>query len=155
MSKLEISCDWCGKKIWRYPSQIKAHNFCSRKCLGEFSSKSKNAEGYKYRDFSKNSQRFAVMNKNRRGTHMDIKTKSKLRQARLGTGAGITYSKYLGVHEHRIVAERMLGRPLLPGEVVHHIDGDKRNNSPGNLMIFTSQKEHAAYHAAMKRGDAL
>lgn len=35
-----------------------------------------------------------------------------------------------------MVAERMLGRKLKPGEVVHHIDGNKRNNAPENLMVF-------------------
>lgn len=49
-------------------------------------------------------------------------------------------------HEHRLVAEQKLGRPLRPGEVVHHIDGDSRNNAPGNLEVLASQAEHARLH---------
>ncbi|MBR0160021.1 MAG: HNH endonuclease [Oscillospiraceae bacterium] len=59
-----------------------------------------------------------------------------------------TYRKYHGKHEHRAVAEQTLGRPLRPGEVVHHINGDKHDNRPENLMVFSSQQEHVAYHIA-------
>lgn len=39
--------------------------------------------------------------------------------------------------EHRIVMEWHLGRKLLPTERVHHIDGNKLNNDPSNLEIWT------------------
>jgi hypothetical protein len=52
---------------------------------------------------------------------------------------------------HREVAASMLGRPLLQSEVVHHIDGNPSNNDPGNLIVFASQAEHAAHHAALRR----
>lgn len=45
------------------------------------------------------------------------------------------------VYEHRLVAEEILNRPLLEGEVVHHRDGNKQNNSPENLDIL-SKSEH-------------
>src|SRR5580765_806847 len=38
--------------------------------------------------------------------------------------------------EHRYVMEQKIGRYLLPGENVHHIDGDKLNNSPENLELW-------------------
>ena len=77
---------------------------------------------------------------------MTPETRMKLREAHLNTGEGKSYEKFMGRHTHRIVAEQMLGRPLRPGEVVHHIDEDKRNNSPENLMVFSTQAEHAAWH---------
>lgn len=43
---------------------------------------------------------------------------------------------------HRIVAHETLGRALLPGEVVDHIDGNIANNSPENLRVFASNGEH-------------
>ena len=39
------------------------------------------------------------------------------------------------VLEHRLVMSGVLGRFLTPDETVHHIDGDKANNSPDNLQL--------------------
>lgn len=49
------------------------------------------------------------------------------------------------VLEHRLVVEREIGRLLRPDEVVHHVNGDKRDNRPGNLRVM-SQSEHARIH---------
>lgn len=61
-----------------------------------------------------------------------------------GTGTK-TYVKENGRHQHRVVMERELGRKLRKGEIVHHIDHNKKNNSPSNLMVMT-QAEHARLH---------
>lgn len=57
-----------------------------------------------------------------------------------------TYPKQGAVHKHRIVAEQILGRPLLPEEVVHHIDLNKANYEPSNLAVFPDQSTHARCH---------
>ena len=62
-----------------------------------------------------------------------------------GRGEGRTYRKRGGKHEHRAAAEKKIGRSLLPGEVVHHIDGDHLNNDPDNLAVIT-QSEHMRLH---------
>lgn len=54
------------------------------------------------------------------------------------------------VLEHILVKEREIGRPITRAEEVHHLDGDKANNDPKNLILL-SQSDHARLHAWMQR----
>ena len=66
---------------------------------------------------------------------------------RIYVGEDYPYSKpYSGsVFEHVYIMEHHLNRPLKKGEVVHHIVGDKGNNSLDNLDVMTF-KEHNKCH---------
>ena len=49
--------------------------------------------------------------------------------------------------QHRIIAEQMIGRPLTSDEVVHHINGDKKDNRPENLQVML-KSEHMSMHSS-------
>lgn len=52
------------------------------------------------------------------------------------------------VAEHRLLMSEKIGRPLAPGEVVHHRDGNPENNDLANLELFLTNGAHLAAELA-------
>ena len=128
-------CGICGKEVTRVASIMLEHVFCSRKCTSVFTS-----------------QRMTDMNIELNPYRMTDSTRTKIKIAQtMPDSERVSYAKHYGKHLHRVVAEEMLGRPLVKGEVVHHIDENKQNNDPSNLMVFPSQADHARHHLAERR----
>lgn len=133
--KTILVCENCGKQFERYLCQIKpniTHFFCCRACAKQHLS-----------------TKMTKMNEELNPTRMDnFNTRLAVREGHLrnNTGKEHSYPKIMGIHAHRILAEEILGRPLRKGEIVHHKDGNRRNNSLDNLEVFSSQAEHIKQH---------
>ena len=70
---------------------------------------------------------------------------SKSYKQRLDPETGEAY------YEHRPIAAWAIGRPLRPREVVHHINGDRTDNHPANLLVCSSQRAHMLIHQYERR----
>lgn len=120
-------CKNCKTEFETYKSPSRENpKFCSIKCIGE-SQKGKNNPAYnggKYFDSNGYVVLFMPNHPNK----------------------GVKNT----VLEHRFIMECKLGRYLTKEECVHHIDFDKKNNDPSNLMLFKNNSEHIKYHNKLK-----
>lgn len=52
---------------------------------------------------------------------------------------------------HRLVMSDHLGRPLAHNEVVHHLNGDRADNSLENLVLMTRSDHHSHHHKGVSK----
>lgn len=50
------------------------------------------------------------------------------------------------VYEHIVVAEEFMGRPLRETEEVHHLNFDRSNNDPRNLLVLEKSQHTKLHH---------
>ncbi|MDA3909018.1 MAG: HNH endonuclease, partial [Sulfurimonas sp.] len=121
-------CENCSKEFETYKSPSRdTPKFCSLKCIGE-AQKGENNPAYNGGKYECNGYYAIFMPSHPNRSEKNI------------------------VLEHRFVMECKIGIYLTSDEVVHHIDFNKLNNEPDNLMLFPNQSEHIKFHIELKKG---
>jgi hypothetical protein len=64
------------------------------------------------------------------------------------------YKYFNDRQEHILIAEKAFGKKLPKGAVVHHIDGNRLNNSKDNLLVCQDQAYHMLIHQRQRAYDA-
>lgn len=166
-------CKTCNKEFVELPSKYATGDFCSKFCAHSFSSKSVNngeLKDAKCIDCNKDIQikkraslktctcddcgKIRVKQRALKSYYKCNPDKIKKVKSDVVSKGDYNYmivkghpncNKHNYVLEHRIVMEAHLGRLLTKDEVVHHINGNKKDNRIENLEVMNS-REHLSRH---------
>lgn len=125
-----LICNVCKKefKISKYEYKRGQGIYCSRECSGigrtglhKYNCLSKHGNWKGGILISSNGYRLIKMN----GHHL------------------ANHSGY--VLEHRLIAEKIIGRKLMKHEQIHHVNGNRLDNRPENILVLTIN-EHSKLH---------
>lgn len=175
---IEKICPICNNKFSIFPYRIKTAEFCSYKCMGiskrckSISADTQFKEGHtswnkgkkidrtkypKYGNFKKHSQYSKdQMSKNKKGKKMGDKhpnwnggeiIQQGYRWVKLPNHPNRNKNGY--VAKHYLVMEEKLGFYPKSGQI-HHIDNNKLNNSPENLVHFETISSHCKCHRQLE-----
>lgn len=157
MTKPNCVCPICGTKFHIKPSQLKKskNNYCSKEC--HYIAKQKYMKGNKNHQYGLKGDLNDSWTSDERISVYGYKLIRKLNHPFRNCDDF--------VFEHRLVAEQYYltdynsieidGKKYLKREYdVHHIDFDKLNNSPENLIVLT-RSEHQKLHQMIKKKDKI
>ena len=180
------TCPQCGKKFYRHPSEIARGRitYCSKPCMVAYIKEHGRPDKKVARKVCKHcGKEFTIPNcwlkkfKNAgqycsRDCYNEFQREQGgafggSKRAAWGEGQGVFTDSHGYVHEydpqrqkyirqHRLVMERMLGRPLEKWESVHHRNGKRAENGPENLELvignhFSGKRVRDVYARDLER----
>lgn len=116
---VELSCQWCDKRVYVPKWRINRFRFCSTKCLGDWTGTQPNKGRFK------KGERLGKEHPNYKGGSISH------------AGYKLVCISGEQLYEHRVVMEKHLGRKLKSSENVHHINHIKTDNRIENLELHT------------------
>lgn len=171
---IEKNCLICGTKFFTHPCKIKdgKGKYCSKSCYYESLKGGKHTEEHKKKISESNkgstnwkkriNYKHSEETKRKIGKANSIALKGKYtgNKSMRWNGGKVIVHGYIFIHtpnhpfvtnrgyvrEHRLIAEKCLGRYLEPKEVIHHINEIKDDNRPENLYLFATTGKHTKFH---------
>jgi endogenous inhibitor of DNA gyrase (YacG/DUF329 family) len=148
MPRITITCEICGDKKEKWPSQIRegsAGPFCGKSCARTYLNMVDNPS--KHRDISGDKNPMygrsqTAWNKGIRGEHAH-NWRGGIHKRTDGYVRINVDGKRKLMHRHLLEESGV----KLEGKVVHHKDHNPSNNELSNLMVFDNQSEHVKYEA--------
>lgn len=159
---LDLTCEHCGARFQRFKGNESPRAFCSQKC---YLASDYHSETVALANAARRSAWSTqpcgncgadVRRHNSRGTktfycsvdcHASAKRKGQKRQltshgyVRIFVGYDYPGAGKSGhILEHRKVMQDILGRPLIDAENVHHINGQRADNRPENLELWSTSQ---------------
>jgi hypothetical protein len=124
----KCKCDICGNLFYRkaHWAERTEHQFCDQFCASIYKSDEVTASG---------NGRWNGGVYNREDGYLGL-YEIKLK------GERTKYSM-----EHRLIMEQHIGRKLKNSEVVHHLNGNRKDNRIENLSLFNTSAWHRKWHA--------
>lgn len=144
----EVPCPKCGKVMLLRPSEVWRRKTCSRRCAMAgnklWLKRDPNGEAM-VRSHEKLRERLASESNPFRGKRGELSL--WWRGGRRLVKGYVQIGRYGAppVLEHRLLMEKSIGRELRPDEVIHHINGDRKDNRIENLAVMT-RAEHSRLH---------
>lgn len=157
--KVRVQCDDCGKEsialyhnymIGQKRKNFSGQTFC-RSCSIQRASKSNKGRVNKLKGVLKPEVSGSNSPSWKGGTYISSDG-YRMIYARKYDGMPINKSKWSNyMKEHIVIMETLLQRELLDKEVIHHINGNKLDNDPDNLLLCSSDKEHRTIHNQLEQ----